>query len=286
MSDQNLFVTDMDEILDILDDAKRVLLYDTVAVSSHKLSYLRSGRLLLPFFGREGDVVLITETVRKELEEGDGSGEYRQYLQHFAPVLVVRESELIQILEQDYHPQHARKKLKEACLDAFSTIQPLHKGVQELELPRFEVRALDQFDSLFASHNNANKGEYSLLWLSAVLRKRPIHDLEIRFLGMDQDLFAIVERCYFTPEKMLDAAHAHARIDIVSTETMLQGVYRLNGSAVQLIDFTEAFRLDQQRRVWVRENDGGILARLPVRKTMINEEFSHDVIHHQIEVVY
>jgi hypothetical protein len=180
----------------------------------------------------------------------------------------------------------AKNKLKDACSEAFSTIQPLQKAIQELDRDRFEVRALDLYDSIFASNNHANKGEYSLLWLSLVLRKRLANELNIRFVGMDRDLFVLVERCYFTPEKILDVSGRHGEVDIVSTETLLQGVYRLNGSEEELTNLTHAFRHDQHRRIWVREINGGIPSRMPIRKAMINGEFVDLVTKKQIEVVY
>ena len=286
MSTDDLFVTNIEEILEILDDAKRVLLYDTVAISSHKLAYRRSRSLLLPYFQKPGDVVIMTRTIQKELEEGDETGEYRSYLQNFAPILVVKEADFIKILEEDYHPMQAKNKLKDACSEAFSTIQPLQKAIQELDRNRLEVRALDLYDSIFASNNDVNKGEYSLLWLSLVLRKRLANELNIRFIGMDSDLFVIVERCYFTPEKILDVSGRHGEVDIVSTETLLQGVYRLNGSEKELTNLTHAFRHDQHRRIWVREINVGIPSRMPIRKAMINGEFVDLVTKKQIEVVY
>lgn len=286
MSTDDLFVTNIEEILEILDDAKRVLLYDTVAISSHKLAYRRSRSLLLPYFQKPGDVVIMTRTIQKELEEGDETGEYRSYLQNFAPILVVKEADFIKILEEDYHPMQAKNKLKDACSEAFSTIQPLQKAIQELDRNRLEVRALDLYDSIFASNNDVNKGEYSLLWLSLVLRKRLANELNIRFIGMDSDLFVIVERCYFTPEKILDVSGRHGEVDIVSTETLLQGVYRLNGSEEELTNLTHAFRHDQHRRIWVREINVGIPSRMPIRKAMINGEFVDLVTKKQIEVVY
>lgn len=277
------FITDIEEIVDVLFEAKQVYLYDTSATSSHELAF--NNHQDLTFYKHtQGLPVLITDTIAKEMRlVEDQDFRYLTYLSKFNKVLYVKEENLIDLLKVDYELTAARSKFLIASERAFSSIQWLRERVKEAKqsFSKSEQITLSSYQSFFMGNNNANRGEISLLWVSTVLEQLP-GKIKVDFVGIDHDLYDFVERSYFSTTK---ASPFSDQIYFLSNDTLLQSHYRNNSNQKFLAELIPVYRKPDRKTRYHRKVNQ-VLNLNQQKEKISNEDFLKLLVSNEIEIIY
>lgn len=275
-----MFITDFDVIMDTLEKSPKVFLYDTVAISKHELAFFRNGQHLpKEFVGNHP--IIITNTILDELKfNEDTEGRYANYLKQFEQILLIDESMFVKFFYEIYIPkQRSLAQYKESAIRSFRTIQPLAEAINKIHPDQVEDRIIGLFNTHFSS--GKNKGEYSLLWLSNVIRV-VFPKLSITFIGIDRDLFKIVDHCYFRFENITLEIQSKGEIHILSNDSMLQALLRRGQQIESLIDIYR----DEARKTLYKEINVGITAPKVNEGAISNQEFLDKLKHGRIEIIY
>ncbi|CAM4322220.1 hypothetical protein L1N85_15270 [Paenibacillus alkaliterrae] len=177
--------------MDTLETIPKACLYDTAAISKHELVFFRNGlQLHREFVGTHP--IIITNTILDELRFYEDTEErYAGYLKQFEKIILIDETTFVKYFYEMYSPkQRSLTKYKGCAIRSFRTIHPLAEAIHNTHSEQAENRIIDLFNTYFSS--GKNKGEYSLLWLSNMLRD-VFPRLAITFIGIDRDLFHIVD---------------------------------------------------------------------------------------------
>lgn len=280
---QTSFVTEIEEIVDVLYTEKQVYLYDTSAISSHEIGQKRNQDLTF-FNYTEGAPILLTDTIAKEMRLlEDQDFRYLTYLSNFRKVLYVKEENLFDLLKVDYELTDARKKFIIASERAFSNVLVLKERVREARksFSRVEQIILSTYQSFFLESRDDNRGEYSLLWVATIIEQLPGKQ-SVTFTGIDQDLYKIVENSYFSTTKV---SHFSSHITFLSNDTLLQSLYRKNFDKESLTKLVPIYR-KPDRKIFYHYKISNILNLQRQNSKISNEEFIRLLIHDEIEVIY
>jgi hypothetical protein len=277
------FVTDIEEIVDILYETKQVYLYDTSAVSSHELAYKNHHDLTFHTY-TQGLPILMTDTIAKEMRlVEDKDFRYLTYLSQFSKVLYIKEENLIDLLKVDYELTAARSKFLIASERAFSSIQWLKERVKNAKqhFLKSEQMIFSAYHSFFSENEDANRGELSLLWVSTVIEQLP-GKTNVTFVGLDHDLYDFVERSYFSTTK---ASAFSNDLTFLSNDTLLQSLYRNNLDQEALAQLIPVYRKPDRKTRYLRKINK-ILNLNQQKDKMSNEEFLQLLIRDEIEIIY
>lgn len=277
------FITDIEEIIDVLNEEKQVYLYDTSAISSHELAYKNHNALLFFTYTKEAPI-LITDTVAHEMRLlEDSEYRYLTYLSQFSKILYVKEENLIDLLKIDFELTPARSKFLVASERAFSSIQWLKERVKEAKqsFTKSEQIILSSYVSFFSENDNVNRGEISLFWLSTVLEQLP-GKTKVTFVGLDHDLYDFVERCYFSTTK---ASAFSNDITFLSNDTLIQSSYRNDLNQETLAKLVSVYRKPDRKTRYFRKVNK-VLNLNQQKGKMSNEEFLQLLICDEIEIIY
>lgn len=275
-----MFITDFDVIMDTLEKSPKAFLYDTVAISKHELAFFRNGQQLpKEFVGNHP--IIITNTILDELKfNEDTEGRYSNYLKQFEKILLIDETMFVKFFYEIYIPkQRSLAQYKESAIRSLRTIQPLAEAISKIHPHQAEDRIIGLFNTYFSS--GKNKGEYSLLWLSNVIRV-VFPKLSITFIGIDRDLFKIVDHCYFRFENITLELQSKGEIHILSNDSMLQALIRRGQQIDSLIDIYR----DESRKALYKEINDGITARKVNEGEISNQEFLEKLKLGRIEIIY
>jgi hypothetical protein len=277
---KNLFITNTNHIMDILDESEQIYLYDTVAISHHELVFYRNGeKILKDFINRDGPII-ITDTILKETRMAEDV-EHR-YLSYFEAldnkIILINEKEFFNLIDGNFKPKEkAKAKFKECSKKAFQTIQSLAETCNMVS-NNDPAAIIKLFGETFMP-DRTNKGEYSLLWLSCIL-KMTNPSLKINFIGVDRDLYSIVDQCYFQKNEQTQQG-----IQILSTDTIVQALYRIEANEELLNKFCWAYR-KEDRKVLYQRFHKGILEKHICEDPISNEVFLELTVSNEIVVVY
>lgn len=274
------FITDLEEIIDIILESQHIYVYDTSAISSHEKAFYRHGDLL--FHEQvKNTPILITDVIAKEMRLiEDIEGRYMSYLSQFRTILYVQEQSLLDLLKVEYDNQNAKQNFLIACEKAFSCIQPLRDSVRKARgsFSIAENIIFDDYESFFAHHHYKNHGEMSLVWTTCIINQ--IRGKQtITFMGIDQDLFLYVEQCYFTGKNKAN------NIYIMSNEALLQSNYIQHQSTENLTKCVDIYR-NADRRVTYHERNSGILQLTRQCGKFTNDDFINKVCSNEIQIIY
>jgi|GEM_PF-3199962 len=274
-----MFITDFAEIIDILDASPRAYLYDTAAISRHELAFFRYGLTMPQAFIRD-DVVIVSPTILDELKFSEDTGRYHRFLQQFPRIIVIDERTMVPYFHELYAPrQRALSHYKYCAIRAFQTIQPLADALRHADPGDIEQTAWDGYLTYFA--DGRNKGEYALLWLSAMLGDI-FPRLALTFIGLDRDLYNIVDHAYYRFADIGSEIRSRRNVRILSDDVMLQALLR-RGEA---IDSLAAGYRDEARRVLYKEISDGIMAATMTEGAWSNPLFVERLQQGRIEVIY
>ncbi|GGN60040.1 hypothetical protein [Oceanobacillus indicireducens] len=277
------FITDIEEVVDILYDMGSVFLYDTSAISSHELVFQQINDLTFHKY-TQGFPILLTDTIAKEMRlVEDVEHRYLTYLSHFDKVLYIKEENLIDLLKTDYELGSARSKFLIASERAFRSIQRLKEQVKAAKqrFSQSEKIIYQAFDSFFQESTNANRGELSLLWVAAIIEQLP-GKTTVSFVGMDHDLYDFVERSYFSTTNFSPFSND---IVLLSNDTLLQSCYRINVDKEALAKLIPIFRKPDRKTRYFRKINK-VLNLNQQKEKMDNREFEQLVINDEIEILY
>lgn len=277
------FITDVEEIVDLLYETKQVYLYDTSAISSHELAFNHHQDLTFHLY-TQGSPILITDTIAKEMRLlEDQDNRYLSYLSKFSKVLYVKEEKLLELLKVDYELTAARRKLLIASERAFSSIQTLRECVKEAKqhFLTAEQSIFSSYHSFFLENGNSNRGEVSLLWASTIIEQLPGRT-KITFVGLDHDLYDFVIGSYFSSTK---ASPFSNDITFISNDTLLQSCFRSNFDQRNVAELIPIYRkLDRKTRYYRKVNK--VLNINQQKGKISNEEFLQLLIRDEIEIIY
>ncbi|WLR50662.1 hypothetical protein LC040_15550 [Bacillus tianshenii] len=277
------FITDIEEIVDVLDEIKEVYLYDTSGISSHELAFKNHNALLFLSYA-QNTPILITDTIAKEMRLlEDEERRYLSYLSQFNQVLYVKEENLIDLLKVDYELSAARSKFIIASERAFTSIQLLKERVKETKqfFSKADQMIFNAYDDFLLENGNVNRGELSLLWVSTIIEQLP-GQTQVTFVGMDHDLYDFVERSYFSTTK---ASPFSNDIYFSSNDRLLYSTYSSNSHQQDFAQLISIYRkADRKTRYFKKVNK---LLNLNQQKEKIsNSDFQHMVMNDGIEVIY
>ncbi|TRM10673.1 hypothetical protein FH966_02470 [Lentibacillus cibarius] len=276
------FITDTEEIVDILYEMETVYFYDNSALSPHEMAYNKHHDLLFYNYS-ENAPILITDTIANEMRiMEDHAYRYLSYLSNFRKVLYVKEENLIDLLKVDYEITAARRKFLIASEKAFMSIQWLKERVKESKrsFSTAEKVILCSYQSFFSENNNENRGELSLIWVSAILEQLP-GNIKVNFVGIDHDLYDFVERSYFT-EKVNTFSN---QIYILSNDTLLQSYYRNTTAYKALASLVPIHRFPNRKTRFHRKINK-VLNLNQQKKKLTNEDFQRFLVDEEIEIIY
>ena len=234
------FITDIEEIVDVLYEMKQVYLYDTSGISSHELAYKNYQDLHFLTY-TQNIPILITDTIVKEMSlVKDQERRYLNYLSRFSKVLYLKEENLIDLLKVDYELNAARSKFIIASERAFTSIQFLKDRVKETKqyFSKSDQLIFSVYDSFFLENEDANRGELSLLWVSTIIDQLPGRT-QVTFVGIDHDLYDFVERSYFSTTK---ASPFSNDIYFLSNDTLLYSSYSSNSNQQNFTQLISIYR--------------------------------------------
>ncbi len=277
------FITDIEEIVDVLYEAKQVYLYDTSAVSSHELGFHHHQDLTFSKY-TQGAPILLTDTIAKEMRlTEDQNFRYLTYLSHFRKVFYIKEINFFDLLKVDYELTAARRKFIMASERAFSTIQLLRERVKDAKkhFSKAEQLITSASHSFFTENEDANRGEFSLLWVSAIIEQLP-GTANVTFVGIDHDLYDFVERSYFSTPKVSLFSND---ITFLSDDTLIQSDYRNNYEHNSLVKRIEIYRKPERKTRYHRKINK-VLNLNQQKEKISNEDFLQLLIHDEIEIIY
>lgn len=285
-----LFVTELDEIVNLLLKSKQVFLYDTAAISLHENVFYHHQVNYLEHFISDSDPVIITDTIVKEMKFlEDVEDRYLNYLKRFGKVIFIKEEDFYKLLTDFYKTNEAKGKFLAASEKAFSDILPLKNEIAEIRKNSFnraESMVLDKFNTFFYANNEKNRGEISLLWLSSILNF-VAPKLHLNFIGHDSDLFTYVHRCYLrTP---LEHTQNLRDIRISSNDTLIQGIHTMNlATPSPNLDFEGYLELYRKpdRNVFYFEKQNGIKSHNMKKGKIANNTIKDAIRKNEIEIVY
>jgi hypothetical protein len=278
----HLFVTEIDDIYNILLEEELVFLYDTVAISHHEKSFYKYNENIVKEYSRHHPI-LLTETIFNELRiEEDTEGRYEDFLRQFPLVIVLSEEDFPKMLAKIFSSsKHIFAKFRESAVICFQTFVDLSNSFSRKEdINDIMTEYHDFFDG------KKNKGEYSLLWLSNILRWiNP--NLQIHFMGVDRDLYSIVYHCYFRHESFEKLLRRKAaKVEIMSTDSLLFGfAIQKSFSEETLKDLCTKYR-EENRKLLYKEVKSGIPSHHLLDKKITNDNFVLDSLESRIIVVY
>lgn len=278
------FITDIEEIVDIMSEANQVYLYDTSAISSHELGFFQHHDLSFLRY-TEGSPLILTETILKEtriLE--DTENRYSTYFSKFKTVLYIKESDLLELLKVDFETTEAKQKYLIASEKAFSSIQLLKEAVKSTRkqfTQKIDVILYAAYDAFFSAAHQTNRGEISLVWLSTIIEHLP-GNTRVVFMGIDSDLKDFVERCYMSSHRH---SHFAKEITLCSNETLLQSLYKMNRNQQELQRLITIYR-NPQRKTYYYKKIKKVLTLIPQAEKMSNALFLNAVIQEDIEIIY
>lgn len=278
--ENNIFITDLDDIFGIMDQASQVFLYDTVAISNHEHAFHHYGYHLLKDFIGDASIV-ITDTIYQEMKIGEEVGaRYLRYLREFNRVILIKEEQFFDFFDQMFTPKlQAINRFRICSTKAFEMIQPLAEKIEQLNEHNARIRVIELFKAFFVS--GKNKGEYSLFWLSLVL-KTVFPRLYITFIGADRDLYNIVSY-YLNKQKVhVPTRIINEKIEIISNDSMLQALIRLGKDVDELC---RVYR-NEERKLLHKEIILGITSQNIKDLSIKNELFIEKIKQQQIEVLY
>ncbi|MNI00935.1 hypothetical protein D3C73_537530 [compost metagenome] len=275
-----MFITDFNEIMDVLDSSPRTFLYDTVAISKHELAYFRNNLQLSKEFV-ENNPIIITQTILDELKfRADTEERYTNFLKQFTKVILINETSFVKYFFEMYSPkQRSLSQYKKSAINSFRTIQPLAEAINNIKLEEAENKIIDLFYTYFSS--GKNKGEYSLLWLSTVICE-VFPKLGITFIGKDRDLYNIVDHCYYRFDSITSEIKSKSEVRILSDDSMLQALLRRGQSIESLVDYYR----DEARKMLYRKIIDGITEPKITEGSMDNQLFLENLNLGQIEIIY
>lgn len=280
--EQTTFTTEVQEIVDAIYEAKQVFLYDTSAISSHELIFHRHQDL--PFSQHiQGSPILITDTIARELRLADDiERRYLDYFSAFPRILYIEEEKLLDMLKVEYEVKKSKSKYLIASERSFASIQHLREQVREAKqhFSTAEHRVLSDYQSFFAEHRNANKGELSLLWTAAMIEQLPFKT-NVCFVGLDHDLYDLVDRSYSSGKNSPFASD----ITFLSNDALLQSMYRKSKDQTALSQLMPHLR-NENRKVRYFSRMNGLISHRMEKTTIENGEFLKLLIEEGIEVVY
>lgn len=280
---ETTFITDAEEIVDTISDHSSVFLYDTAAISAHEVCFSKSQDLALRSITKNSPI-LITETVAKEMRlVEDTEARYLKYLMNFGKILYVKEENLLDLLKVDFEVQRSRTKFLIASDRAFSSIQLLKEKVREARnhFSIAERKLFAAYEAFFASHDNRNKGELSLLWTAAIIEQLS-GSTHVTFVGIDHDLYDYVERSYFISEKASPFTNS---ITYLSNDTMIQNLYR-NGMDIEALKKLIEIHRKPDRKLRYFSKINKMINPIQQKGKLTNEEFLQCLQNDAIEIIY
>lgn len=277
------FITDIEEIVDVLYEMKQVYLYDTSAISSHELAYHHHQDLTFNKY-TQGAPLLLTDTIAKEMRLAeDQDFRYLGYLSKFRQVLYVKEENLIDLLKVDYDLNAAKRKFLIASERAFSSIQWLRERVKDAKqhFAKAEQMLFPAYHTFFSENEDVNRGELSLLWVSTIIEQLP-GKTNVTFVGIDHDLYDFVERSYFSTTK---ASPFSNDITFLSNDTLLQSHFRNNSIQNDLPRLISIYRKPDRKTRYHRKVNK-VLNLNQQKEKISNEGFLQLLIRDEIEIIY
>lgn len=280
------FITDLEEIVDIILAADQVFLYDTGSIASHERIYHSQEKNLLSYFKKDQDPIILTDTIARELKLTERN---LSYLSQFTNVLYLHEKDFLNLIKIEIESRQATGKYVNASIGAFSDLIPLKQAIQELEHDpnsKMEYDVYEQFKMFFERIGNKNKGEISLLWCSLIIGifspKTPIN-----FVSRDSDLYTFVSRCYMADPYVVTNKPKRF-ISLSSNETLLQSLYALQTlSDEEFWEYLTLYRDEPKRGIIYFEIRNGLKIQSRVQKhSFSNAELRDGLIHKNIEIVY
>lgn len=278
----NLFITDLDDIFKLMNESNEIFLCDTVAISHLEHTYHHYNENILKEFSQH-QALFLTETIINEMKmEEDTEKRYERFLSQFPVVVGISEEDFHSILSQAFQPsKHAFSKFKQSSITTFQTIHSLSSS---LEIKQSTGDLLSEYHSFF--HENRNKGEYSLLWLSFIISFiNPTTN--INFLGVDRDLFSIVHHCYFTHKSLVEQLRtARTNIEIMSIDTLLYGkTIKDSLSEDELKKLCNYYR-NPQRKTLFKDKEQGITSKHVKEEFFDNNIFAYSIKNNHIDIIY
>jgi len=276
------FITDIEEIVDSLYEAKEVYLYDTSSISLHELGLHNHQDLTFHKY-TGGAPLLLTDTIAKEMRlMEDQEFRYLTYLSNFKKILYLEEKNLIDLLKVDYELTSARSKFLIASERAFDSIQWLKERVRDAKqhFSKVEQMIFSSYHSFFSENEDANRGELSLLWVSTIIEQLPGFT-NVTFVGMDHDFYDFVERSYFST-KVSPFSNA---ITFLSNDTLLQSYYRNYSDQKDLDKLIPIYRKPDRKTRYHRKVNK-VLNLNQQKEKISNEEFLQLLINDEIEIIY
>lgn len=280
----NGIITDIEKIIDILDESTQVFLLDTCFISLHELVFNRHGEILLKHFTGENTPIILTESVLTEmLADGEDDGRYGAYLRNFPVVLALKESDFYYLVNSLYNTSEAKGRFRKYSHRAFSTIQSLAEAITKVDSPNIPDQIVDLFDKTFDS--GKNKGEYSLLWLSVILEETT-PNLKIFMCGLDRDLYRLVDHCHIRSIENIERhLGKNTEVKILSTETMIQACFITGMLIENVAKLCDIYR-NVERRILYQEILRGIRSDNIKEAPFQNEDFVKRILESLIEVLY
>lgn len=278
------FITDFEEIVDIISSADQVYLYDTSAISTHELGFYQ--HMDLSFFHySEHAPILVTDTILHETRIIEDTEErYLRYLSNFNQILYIKEADLLELLKIDYELKEAKINYLTASEKAFSSIQRLKDSVRAARKQfnqQVEQIIYEAYDSFFLEVNHANRGEISLLWLSTIIEKLP-GNCKVTFFSIDSDLKDFVERSYL---KQNNSSPFAKEITLCSNETLLQSLYRMDVDPEELDRLIAIYR-SPDRKTYYFKKVKQVMNLIQQNEKIPNSNFKNAIIQGEIEIIY
>lgn len=278
----SVFITEFNAILEVLDQAEHIFLYDTVAISKHELIYTKHNQMILKQL-IQNHPILLTRTIYNELQMNEPITfkRYMDYFANFKMILIIEEIDFFALLHTEFVTAHALSKFQECSQKAFQTIQPLASEINQLQKSYHPNQIVDKVNFYF--NNGKNKGEYSLLWISIILNKI-YPNTKITFIGLDRDLYYIVDFCFFRHVDLRSELSQSTAIEIVSTDSLLQGIIRSNQQDLDYL--IKICRNDEQRKVLFKEIIGGITSNHIKERAITNTDFKVNIENKKLDIIY
>ncbi|MFC7063140.1 hypothetical protein [Halobacillus seohaensis] len=214
----------------------------------------------------------------------DQENRYLNYLSQFSKVLYIKEESLIDLLKVDYELDAARSKFIIASERALSSLQYLKEQVKESRQHFSKVDQLifSAYDSFFTEKMDANRGELSLLWASAIIEQLPGNS-KVTFVGMDHDLYDFVERSYFSITKASPFSNDRY---FFSNDALLYGTYRSDSNQEDFAQLISIYREPDRKSRYFKKVNKFLNINQQIKEKISNSDFQYMVTYDEIEIVY
>lgn len=275
------FITNITQIMDEIDTVERVCLLDTCLISRLENIYHKHNHNVIADFV-SNDPIIITAAVRDELQLANTSLRYDAFFAQFPKVYVIDERDFFSYLATLYSGKQGENLFKKYSAEAFTTIQSFCEYIKNTQ-QNVASTIYNEYLQVFSS--GKNKGEYSLLWLTKIIKARHPR-ISIQLGGYDKDLFEIYYDTFIKDTSLSQHRKKNNKLNISSLDGILQGLWRSGQYNKNTIDSYCTYYRDPAKKLYHYKINNGIFSTEINLAAYDNQAFVDGITTDKIVVVF